>query len=365
MRWVFALVVAVHGVIHLMGFAKAFGLAALPQLTLPISRPMGVLWLIAAALTLASAVLVFAWPRGWWAVGGVAVVVSQLVIVSSWSDAKAGTIANVILLLGVVYGLLTRGPTSFRAEYEHDASAARSIASTSPITEADLARLPPPVQQYLRVTGALGQPRVERYRARFRGRIRSGPDAAWMPFEADQQSVVDPPTRLFLMDATMYGLPVQAFHRYVGPSATMRVKLAGIVPIVEASGPVMDESETVTLFNDMCVLAPGSLLEPSIAWEAVDASTARARFTNGAHTISATLSFDDEGFLTSFVSDDRSRASADGRSFTRQRWSTPLREPRLYGAVRLASRGDARWHAPDGELVYVELEVLEIDYGAP
>lgn len=31
--------------------------------------------------------------------------------------------------------------------------------------------------------------------------------------------------------------------------------------------------------NDMCLLAPSTLIDPSIAWEAVDATTARARFT--------------------------------------------------------------------------------------
>ena len=41
MRWVFAVIIAVHGLIHLMGPAEAFGLADLPQLTQPISRGMG------------------------------------------------------------------------------------------------------------------------------------------------------------------------------------------------------------------------------------------------------------------------------------------------------------------------------------
>ena len=41
MRWIVAILLAVHGLIHLMGFAKAFGYAELPQLTQPISREMG------------------------------------------------------------------------------------------------------------------------------------------------------------------------------------------------------------------------------------------------------------------------------------------------------------------------------------
>ena len=46
---------------------------------------------------------------------------------------------------------------------------------------------------------------------------------SWMPFEADQQSFADQPTRLFLMHARMFGFPVEVFHRRIGGHATMRV----------------------------------------------------------------------------------------------------------------------------------------------
>jgi len=363
MRFVFLFVVLVHGLIHLMGFLKAFGLAELPQLAQPISRPMGVAWLAAAALTVSAALALLAWPRGWWAIGAAAAVVSQLVIASAWADARFGTVANAILLLGVIHGFLTQGPSSFRAEFEREARAGLARpAEGRVVTEADLAPLPDPVRRYLRATGVVGQPRVRNYRLRFRGRIRSGPDARWMPFVADQQSFVREPARLFWMRATTLGVPVEAFHRLAGGRATMRVKAAGAVTLVDASGPAMDRSETVTLFNDMCILAPGSLLEPSVRWEAVDARTARARFTNAAETISATLFFDEQGLLTDFVSDDRSRSSPDGKTFTPLRFSTPVGSYRPFGPFRIAARGEARWHLPGGEFAYGEFEVVDLAY---
>ena len=56
MRWTLAVLLAVHGLIHFMGFAKAFGYAELPQLTQPVSREMGFLWLAAGLLVIATAV---------------------------------------------------------------------------------------------------------------------------------------------------------------------------------------------------------------------------------------------------------------------------------------------------------------------
>jgi hypothetical protein len=190
-----------------------------------------------------------------------------------------------------------------------------------------------------------------------------------MDFTAEQQSFADRPTRLFLMDASMYGLPVQSFHRFADGYASFEVRIAGLVPIVDARGAELDQAETVTLFNDMCLLAPTTLLSPDVTYEEIDAHTVLARFTHGGRTISARLSFGDDGMLRDFVSDDRLRASRDGSSFTPQRFSTPVHETRAFGRhadssgpVRLMARADARWHPPEGELVYGEFELLEITF---
>jgi len=65
------------------------------------------------------------------------------------------------------------------------------------VMQADIAHLPEPVKRYLRVPRAVGHPRVCNYRLRLHGRMRSAPNARWMPFVADQQSFVNPATRLF------------------------------------------------------------------------------------------------------------------------------------------------------------------------
>ena len=363
MRIAIAVLLGAHGLIHFMGFARAFGYASLPQLTLPVSRTMGVLWLTAGLLALISAAMLVAWPRYWWIAGALTVAVSQAVVVSAWRDVWAGTIPNIVLLLAVTHGWLTQGPWSFRAQFEQDATIGLARAFEAPVVrESDLAPLPIPVQRYLRAIGVVGEPRVHDYRLHFKGRIRSAPDTAWMPFEADQQSFAEPPTRLFLLRARMFGLPVEAFHRFIDGRATMQVKVLGVFTIADARGPVMDQSETVTFFNDMCLLAPGTLLDPRIQWEAVDAHTARARFSIGTQTIHATLLFDDHGLLTNFLSDDRSRASSDGKSFSRHRFSTPVREYRAFGAIRLPAHGEARYFLPQGEFTYGEFDLQDVAY---
>ena len=123
-RRVVAIVVVVHGLIHLLGAAKGLGWADVTQLSHPIGTAQGVTWLTAAVLVVVTGVLLAMTSRWWWAVGAVAVVVSQAVIITTWSDAKAGTIANAILLVAVLYGYASQIPGSYRSEYRRRAATA-------------------------------------------------------------------------------------------------------------------------------------------------------------------------------------------------------------------------------------------------
>ena len=363
MTTAFAILLLLHGSIHLLGAAKAFGWADLPQLTQSISHARGVLWLASALLFTATATALFVWPRGWWLIGAGAIAVSMLAIVPSWADAKVGAGVNGIVALGLVLGFMSQGPSSLRAEYEADVERYVSDATpASPVTEADLAHLPPPVQRYVRVTGVVGQPRVSNFRVRMHGRIREGRERRWIPLSAEQYSVVGPAARLFYLTGSMFTVPVQGYHRYVGSSASMRVKAAALVTVAAADGPEMTHGETVTLFNDMCVLAPATLIDPAIKWDPLDARTTRALFTNAGYTISAELSFNAAGELTDFVSEDRYQAQPDGKIMRRLRWSTPVGRYRSFGSVRLPSAGEGRWDDPEGEYVYIELTIDDVQY---
>jgi hypothetical protein len=250
-----------------------------------------------------------------------------------------------------------------RAEYHRDVD--RALARDVPnetFTEADIAHLPSPVQRYLRAVGVVGWPRVHNFHARMHGRIRNGPQARWIRLSAEQYNFFDEPARMFYLTGSMFMIPVHRYHRYVGSSATMRVRAAGLVSVVDVSGNEMDQGETVTMFNDMCVMAPATLIEPSIVWEPVDALTARATFTNVGHAIRAELWFNEAGELTNFRSDDRYQTSPDGKSMRKVRWSTPLGPYRPFGHIRLASGGEARWHEADGEYAYIELTIDTIQY---
>ena len=358
----------VHGLILFMGFAKAYGLAEFSVLTQPISHPVGVLWLAAAVLCWLTAGALFVAARWWWAVGALAVVLSQVVIITSWTDAKFGTAVSVLLLIAVGFGFASTGPLSLSTEFAKDLrhAAARSSAPSSVgspvLTDTDLATLPEPVQRYVRRSGAIGRPRVHDFRMTWTGRIRADASSEWMEFTADQVNTVDTPRRFFLMDATMKHLPVDVLHAFDENGATMRVKLLSTFPMVDAKGPELTRGETVTMFNDICLYSPGSLTLPFVTFEPIDDHAARGHFTLGANTISAELRFNDADELVDFISDDRTALSPDGREYIPMRWTTPAHDYADVGSARVATRAEVRWNSGDGPWTYGEFALDSLAY---
>jgi hypothetical protein len=186
-----------------------------------------------------------------------------------------------------------------------------------------------------------------------------------MPFIGEQVNTYGPePTRQFFIDATRSGLPVDVLHIFSHGHASMQVRLCSVAPLVDAHGRDLDRAETVTVFNDLCVLAPAALVDAPVTWLASGDHTARAAYTVGSRTIIADLAFNTAGELVDFISDDRSMASADGKAFTPRRWSTPLQGFRDVGARHVAVDGEAHWHAAgtDGEFTYLDFHVDQIHY---
>ncbi|HEY6951193.1 MAG TPA: DUF6544 family protein [Bacteroidota bacterium] len=362
MRYFLFVVTTVHGLIHLLGFVKAFGLAEGSQLTHGISKTAGVMWLIAGFFYIVAAVLYILHVDSWWIPAVPALLISQTLIFMSWGDAKFGTIATVIILVAVVIAIADALPGSFHNLYTADVRKGLDRIGDMPlVTEDDIRQLPDPVRKYLRYTGAIGKPALRNFRARFAGQFRNGLEGRWMNFTSQQYNFFDVPTRLFFMEAHTFGVPLAGFHRYVDSSATMQIRAASLFTVVDARGPIMTKGETVTLFNDMCVMAPASLIDKAIRWEPVDSLNAKATFSNHGYTIAAILSFNSDGALTDFSSNDRSM-SADGVTFTNYRWSTPMKNYIDVGGRKIASYGETIWHTPEGEFVYGKFHLADIEY---
>ena len=359
-RFALAILLGLHGLIHLMGFASAFGLARIEAMPL-VSRAAGVLWLNGALLFAVAAVLLARDVELWWIAGLLAIVQSQGLISGAWREAKFGTIANLIALIAIMPGVARAVPGSLSRQF---AAAVRSgVADPRPgitVTDADLTHLPAIVQQYLRRADVIGHEPAWSTRAVFDGRIRNGTNSAWMPMKVEQYNFFPRGVRAFHIASSLHGIPFEGLHLFDRSGATMRIRVASILNVVEASGPEMDVSETVTVFNDMCLLAPSTLIDRSISWETLDSNSVRATFTQRGIAIRAVLRFSDDGDLVDFESEDRYQ-TADGRSYVRYPWSTPVRDYAIVDGRRIWTTGEANWKMPSGAFTYGEFHLLSLE----
>lgn len=252
--------------------------------------------------------------------------------------------------------------TAFRSRYQREVGERlRRPAVSSVVTEAELRALPSLLQTYLKRVGVVGRPHVRDYRMRWTGRMRQSRDARWMPLTAEQHNFTDPPERFFLMRASMFGLPVEGLHRFADGAATMQVRAAWLFEVANGSGEKMNQSESVTLFNDLCAFAPAALINAPVDWRETGPHTLEGRFHHLGNTVAAQLLFDLEGDLVNFISHDRYQ-SRDGRTWQAFGWETPLSNYQQLGPARVATKGEARWQEPSGTWTYAELSLAELEY---
>jgi len=294
----------------------------------------------------------------WWIGGFILCIISQCLIFIFWKDTKYLTILNVIFLLIAIMGYTN---WNFISQFEKDVDLAISRVENNDmaiLTESDIVHLPHVVQKYLRISGQSGKPKIEYFNLEFDGRMRNK-NEDWFPMISNQFNFIEHPTRLFIMEAKMKGIPVIGYHRYLDTSASMEIKMLGSIPLVNISGQSLRIAETVTLFNDMCLFAPSTLIDDRIIWQLTsNPLIVLAKFTNQDVTVKAELIFNDKGELINFISNDR----IESNLMKPVKFSTPVSNYKQINGRKICSFGQAIWHYPEGPFIYGEFNLKTILY---
>ena len=370
-RFIVVVLLTGHGLIHLLGAAKGFGWAEVTQLSQPIGPAAGVLWL---ARRRARAGLGRApghgAPTWWWAVAGAAAVISQVAIATSWSDAKAGTVVNVLLVLAAAYGFASVGPTSFHAQWQRPGgsgtrrrrpgTARRDARRTSPTCRAPRGLRPPlrrrraAAGDQLRAPTSTAASAAARTRPGCRspasrstptGRARSG-SSSWTPPGPGCRS----PSCTCSTDTT----------------ATMRVKLLSLVHRRRrrrpGDGPRRDRHGVQRPRG----AGPGRhRRRPRAGGRPSTPCTSAASSPTATRASPPILTFNARPRPGRLRLPGPVRASADGKSFTTQELVDPAlrapRRPAVAGSPRSARAGGTH-RQPEGDFTYLEFHLDDINY---
>ena len=107
LTYLFAALVFLHAAIHFIGFAKTLGADNSTGAFRPVPGHQGWLWLLAALLLTITGILVLVPGQRWFFTAFVATLLSQMVIIFNWKEARWGTVVNAIILVVLLLVLLT------------------------------------------------------------------------------------------------------------------------------------------------------------------------------------------------------------------------------------------------------------------
>lgn len=226
-----------------------------------------------------------------------------------------------------------------------------------PYSEERLQRLPTPVSNWLRLSGALESERPIRYvTIQQAGLLRTKPEGKWMPFTARQHASPNLPS--FLWKARIQAAPgviIYGKDVYLNGRAHMLIALMGLWKAGHAKGREIDQGSLVRYLAEI-VWYPSAALSPHITWEALDDDKARAIIAYGGITASGVFSFLPTGEPVRFVAQ---RYKEAGGICTLEEWSVRMRAWKTFQGILLPSQGEVNWNLQAGPFCWLRFEVTD------
>ncbi len=216
--------------------------------------------------------------------------------------------------------------------------------------EEDIAGLPAPVQKYYRYCGYIGTPKMSYMTITYH-------DVDFIfnknkPLKIDyvQYNFVKEPNRIAYIDSSMYGIPFEGLDSYVDGAGSMKGVIAKFFTLFHQTGKTMDKSSLVTFLSES-LLIPSAALQEYIVWEEIDNSQAKATIAYYGMSVSGIFSFNDQGEMLSFTTDDREASSTDGTS-EKVKWSVVCGDYQETNGIKKPTLFQAVWHYDEGDVVY-------------
>lgn len=264
-------------------------------------------------------------------------------------------------LLIVIALILAVGMWFFSRQVDQEVEAllaAPPPADVSGIISEMPADLPDPIRRYLTYSGVTGRPAVHTVRLKQAGRFRTGPDQSWMDYHAEQYYTVDRPGFIWNATFAQSGIPfLRVRDHYIDGKGNILGKLAGLFTIADAQGEALSQGAMLRYLNEMVLWFPQALLNENITFAPVDEDSAQVIFTDQGKSVTATLFVDAEGKLTDFVAE---RYYEAGDAY--YPWSTPITRYGEFMGLRLPGGGQGIWKLPEGDYIYIDLDVSELEY---
>lgn len=355
------IIIGLHGLIHLMGFVKAFNLAEIKGLTQSISRPLGLFWFSAFLLFAAALVQYAVKNEFWWLTAITGMMVSQALVIIFWRDAKFGTVPNVIILIISIAAFFN---FNFNRNVSHEIDAiftTGAIPDHSIITTQMIAHLPAPVQKWITNSGLIGRERISTVRLKQKIQMKMKPEQEkWTDAYAEQYFSIDRPAFIWKVDLRMMRFAqVAGRDKFVNGKGEMLIKIFSIFPVVHSRDNEKINTGTIQRYLGEMVWFPSAAISPYITWEKIDDFSARASMTYKGTTGSGVFHFNEKGDFIKYGA-KRHMGSEDDAEI--RDWIITVREHRMINGIKIPVRLDATWKLESGDWTWLKLEITDMEY---
>ena len=346
-----AVVLFIHGLIHLLGLVAYWPLADLAELPyktvlaggrIELSaqgmRVYSVLWALAAIGFVAAAITLLVRSDVWLPVVSMSLVLSLLIVALDWNVAFRGALVNFAILIPVIVALGLRMQPSELPP----APGKTSVSSTAPVPD----DLPQPVERYYRTTIGDEYPLIDSAIITMRGDVRvmgiTFPSRLRFTHRAGR-------AYRHYIEVTLFDKPIMKINEwYLEGKARLELPFG-----VTENEPKVDSAANLGLWGESVWLPSVYLSDPDAHWEPVDANTARLIVPAADGKAHFTVRFDsDTGLLTSMEALRYKDAAAGEKT----PWRFDVLAWREFEGMRLPSRGAVTWLDEGSPWLTVELD---------
>jgi len=360
MRITLIILIGIHGIIHLFGFFKAFGISEFNAISQPISKTYGIFWLLTFLLFAITIILIHVHSDYWWLSGFLAVIISQVLILNYWSDAKFGTIANLIILLATIIGYSS---FNFKDKIKGERIALfenSQLKSQETVTEKALIDLPPIVQKWLINSGIIDKQLVSNVYLVQELQLKLKPEqTSWNNGTAEQYFTNQPPAFNWNINTKMNPiLSVVGRDKFEDGKGEMIIKLLSLIPVANAKNGEKVNQATLQRYLAEIVWFPSASLSQYIKWESIDDYSARATMEYKGTKGSGEFHFDKNGKFEKFVT----MRYQDSNDTEPTEWTVTATKTAEKNGIKIPVECEASWELESGKWTWLKLKITDIQY---
>ncbi|MFD2552517.1 DUF6920 family protein [Bizionia sediminis] len=360
MRIALIILIALHGIIHLFGFLKAFNLAKFNAISQPISKTSGLLWLILFIVFATAVSLLISESKIWWLPAFLAVIGSQLLIINFWHDAKFGTILNLIIL---VSALIAYASFSFNNTIAAERSILLKNTQTNGaqvITEKTISELPVSVQKWLKNNGTVGKRPVSNVHLKQALQLKLNPEQEnWNTGKAEQYVTTHPPAFHWTINTKINSIfSIVGRDKFEAGNGEMTIKLLSLIPVADAKNSHKVNQASLQRFLAEIVWFPSASLSKYITWQPINSYSAKATLEYNGTKGSGEFHFDENGNFKKFVA----MRFKDSNAIEPTKWMVNATQIEERNGIKIPVACEASWEQENGVWTWLKLKITEINY---